>query len=228
MFEVGGQYENRIGKYTVQEINHPRMIVRYENGQSAELNINIQSRIWENILAEEEARALTRSARAARSAAGSNTNFYIKTVSMLAAEEMTAPDWRDRMTGFHGSAADMKTSDRIIYFAIEAQVFFAVATITGPVYELTAKDRFYDDQDGHLNQYFPIDLDAQMTNLEKAVSLDSVELESLTDVKKILSQVGTYVKISEDDFELLAELLTEITEEDDDEEEIEEEEEFED
>jgi hypothetical protein len=67
-----------------------------------------------------------------------------------------------------------------------------------------------------------------MTNLEKAISLDSVELESVTDVKKALSPAGTYIKISEDDFELLAELLTEITEEDDDDEEIEEEEEFED
>jgi hypothetical protein len=228
MFEVGGQYENRIGKYTVQEINYPRMTVRYVNGETAELNINIQSRIWENIQAEEEAKALSRSVRATRLAAGSNNNFYIKPVSLLAAEEMTAPDWRDRMTGFHDSAANMKAGDRLIYYAIESQVFFAVATITGPVYELTAKDRFYDDEVGSQNQYFPIDLDAQMTNLEKAISLDSVELESVTDVKKALSPAGTYIKISEDDFELLAELLTEITEEDDDDEEIEEEEEFED
>lgn len=228
MFEVGGQYENRIGKYTIKEINYPKMTVRYQNGETAELNINIQSRIWENIQAEEEAKAMSRSARAARSAAGSNNNFYIKSVSMLAAEEMTAPDWRDRMTGFHKSANEMKAGDRIIYYAIENQVFFAVATITGPVYELTAKDRFYDDEVGSQNQYFPIDLDAQMTNLDKAVSLDSVELESVTDAKKVLNQIGFYTKISEDDFELLAELLTEITEEDDDDDEIEEEEEFED
>jgi hypothetical protein len=228
MFEVGGQYENRIGKYTVQEIDHPKMTVRYENGETAVLNMAIQGRIWENIQAEEEAKELSRTARLARSAAGSNTSFYIKTVSLLAAEEMTAPDWRDRMTGFHESANDMKAGDRIIYFAIESQVFFAVATITGAVYELTVKDRFYDDQVGSQNHYFPIDLDAQTTNLEKAISLDSVELESVSDVKKILSQVGTYVSINEDDFELLAELLTEITEDDEDDEEIEEEEEFED
>lgn len=227
MFELGGQYENRIGKYTVQEINHPKMTVQYENGETAVLNMNIQGRIWENIQAEIEAKELSRSARAARTAAGSNNNFYIKTVSMLAAEEMTAPDWRDRMTAFHDSAAEMKAGDRLIYFAIENQVFFAVATITGAVYELTTKDRFYDD-DADQNKYFPIDLDAQMVNLEKAVTLDSVELESVPDVKKALSRVGSYVKISEDDFELLAELLTEITEEDEDEDEIEEEEEFED
>lgn len=227
MFEVGGQYENRIGKYTVQEINHPKMTVLYANGETAVLNINIQSRIWENILAEIEAKELSRSARAARSAAGSNNNFYIKSVSMLAAEEMTAPDWRDRMTGFHVTAEEMKAGDRIIYFAIENQVFFAVATITGDVYELTAKDRFYDDQGSH-NKYFPVDLDAQSTNFDKAVTLDSVELESVTDVKKALGKAGHYTRISEDDFELLAELLTEMTEEEDDEEDIEDEEEFED
>jgi hypothetical protein len=203
------------------------MTVRYENGETAVLNMNIQGRIWENIQAEIEAKELSRSARAARKAAGSNNDFYIKTVSMLAAEEMTAPDWRDRMTGFHESAADMKTGDRIIYFAIENQVFFAVATLTGDVYELTAKDRFYDDQGSH-NKYFPIDLDAQTTNLDKAVTLDSVELESVSDVKKALSKVGHYTKVNEDDFELLAELLTEMTEEEDEEDDIDDEEEFED
>ncbi len=131
------------------------------------------------------------------------------------------------MTGFHESAADMKTGDRIIYFAIENQVFFAVATLTGDVYELTAKDRFYDDQGSH-NKYFPIDLDAQTTNLDKAVTLDSVELESVSDVKKALSKVGHYTKVNEDDFELLAELLTEMTEEEDEEDDIDDEEEFED
>jgi hypothetical protein len=76
--------------------------------------------------------------------------------------------------------------------------------------------------------YFPIDLDAQSTNLDKAVTLDSVELESVTDVKKALGKAGYYTRISEDDFELLAELLTELTEDDDDDEDIEDEEEFED
>lgn len=228
MFEVGGNYENRIGKYTVLEINHPKMSIRYDNGETAELNINIQARIWENIVAEEEARANIRTARAERRAAGATNNFYIKTVSLLAAEEMAAPDWRDRMIAFHETAPDMKMGDRIIYFAIESQVFFAVSTLTGPVYELTKKDRFYDDKVNSQNLYFPIDLDAQMMHLDKAVDLDSVELESVTDPKKALSKIGTYVQISEDDFELIAELLTEITEEDDDDEEIEEEEEFDD
>jgi hypothetical protein len=228
MFEVGGNYENRIGKYTVLEINEPKMTIRYENGETAELNMNIQARIWENIVAEQEAKASSRSARAERRAAGSTNNFYIKTVSLLAAEEMAAPDWRDRMIAFHESASDMKMGDRIIYFAIESQVFFAVSTLTGPVYELSKKDRFYDDKVNSQNLYFPIDLDAQTMNLEKAVDLDSVELESVSEPKRALSKIGTYVQINEDDFELVAELLTEITEEDEDDEEIDEEEEFDD
>jgi hypothetical protein len=67
-----------------------------------------------------------------------------------------------------------------------------------------------------------------MSHLDKAISLDSVELESVVDVKKALSRPGTYIRINEDDFELLAELLTEITEEEEEDEEIEEEEEFDD
>jgi hypothetical protein len=228
MFEVGGKYENRIGKYTVLEVNEPRMSIRFENGETAELNMNIQARIWENIVAEQEARALSRSARAERRGPGANNNFYIKTVSLLAAEEMAAPDWRDRMIAFHETAPDMKMGDRIIYFAIENQVFFAVSTLTGPVYELSKKDRFYDDKINSQNLYFPIDLDAQTMNLEKAVDLDSVELESVPEPKRALSRIGTYIQINEDDFELVAELLTEITEDDDDDEEIDEEEEFED
>ena len=216
MFEVGGNYENRIGKYTVLEVNHPKMTIRYENGETAELNMNIQGRIWENIVAEQEALASSRSVRAERRAAVSTNNFYIKTVSMLAAEEMAAPDWRDRIIAYHESAPDMKVGDRIIYFAIENQVFFAVSTLTGDVYELSKKDRFYDDKVNSQNLYFPIDLDAQIENLEKAVDLESVELESVPDAKKALSKIGTYVQCNEDDFELVAELLTELTEEDDD------------
>ena len=228
MFEVGGKYENRIGKYTVLEINGPKMSIRYENGETAELNMNIQGRIWENIVAEQEAKASSRAERAERRGAVSTNNFYIKTVSLLAAEEMAAPDWRDRMIAYHESASEMKMGDRIIYFAIESQVFFAVSTLTGAMYELSKKDRFYDDKLNSQNLYFPIDLDAQTMNLEKAVDLDSVELESVADAKRALSKIGTYVQISEDDFELVAELLTEITEEDDDDDEIDDEEEFDD
>ena len=54
MFEVGGEYANRNGKYKVLEINDPKMTVEYEDGTTAELRMNIQERIWENIQAEKE------------------------------------------------------------------------------------------------------------------------------------------------------------------------------
>ena len=57
MFELNGVYRNRIGEYTVLALNGPRMTVRYADGSEAELNVNIQARIWENIVAEQEARA---------------------------------------------------------------------------------------------------------------------------------------------------------------------------
>ena len=60
MFELNGVYRNRIGEYTVVALNGPRLVVRYADGSEAELNINIQARIWENIVAELEERAHSR------------------------------------------------------------------------------------------------------------------------------------------------------------------------
>ncbi len=68
MFEVNGSYANRKGRYTVLEVNPPRMLVRYEDGSEAELNMDIQERIWQNIAAEIEARESSRAAREERRA----------------------------------------------------------------------------------------------------------------------------------------------------------------
>ena len=68
MFEVNQSYANRKGKYTVLEVNPPKMRVRYEDGTEAELNVEIQTRIWENIQSEEEARVVARTARRRRRA----------------------------------------------------------------------------------------------------------------------------------------------------------------
>ncbi|MCI0396272.1 MAG: EVE domain-containing protein [Chloroflexi bacterium] len=224
MFEVGGNYANRMGKYTVLAVNPPRMTVRYESGEVTELNIGIQQRIWENIVAEEEARTLSRSARAARRGMGADTRFFIKPMSLLAAEELTFPGWQERIAASNTSSQEIRPGDRLIYYAVEAQVFFAVATITGGSYESVTRDGKQTEEEV---RFFPVDLDAYAQNLEKAVSLDSVELESQPNVRDLLNQSDTYIPISEDDFELLAELLTEVAEEDEEEEE-EEEEEYED
>ena len=66
MFEVNGVYANRKGRYTVLAVNPPKMRVRYDDGTEAELRIDMQARIWENISAEFEAQEASRQARAAR------------------------------------------------------------------------------------------------------------------------------------------------------------------
>ena len=73
--------------------------------------------------------------------------------------------------------------------------------------------------------FFTTDLDAASVDLEHGVSADSIELESYPDFSKLHIEPESFFRISEDDFELLAEALTEITE--DEEEETEEFEEYE-
>lgn len=217
MFEVNGVYVNRKGKYTVLAINPPKMSVRYEDGTYAELNIGIQERIWENIVAEQEARAASRLARANRQGLAQNTQFFIKVVSMPAPGELLFPGWHERVVLARDEEVEqIKSGDRLIYYALENQVFFAVATITGPAIEASPKDYFF-NLDSELAHFFPVDVDAAAFNLATAVPLDSVELESQPNFGKLKLAPESYVKINEDDFELLAELLTEITEFDEDE-----------
>lgn len=211
MFEVDKTYANRRGQYTVLAVDPPKMRVRFEDGEIAELNMAIQYRIWENIQAEEEARTASRQ-RLHRNRT-STTQFFIKPINLLAAEELTFPGWQERVAASQDSSQEIKPGDRLIYYAIETQVFFAVATITGDSFQ-TGKARQGEEQ----VLFYPIDLDAHAPNLNRAITLDSVELESHPNIRELLSRPNTYIQITEDDFELLAELLTEVAEEDDDDE----------
>lgn len=223
MFEVGGEYANRIGKYTVLKIDDPKMTVRYEDGTEAELKMSIQGRIWENILAEEEART-SRSARAANRGKGSSTQFFIKPVSMLEAEGLALPGLKEQVSAVEVAARNFRPGDRIIYYAVEGRVFFAVVTITGaPAAPKGSKRNNKQDTDQSMYT-FTLDVDASTQSLEKAVSLDSVEFESQPNIAETLDKVGSFVTITEDEFELLAESLTEVAVEDDEDEEIEDEE----
>ena len=89
MFELNGVYRNRTGEYTVLAIKGKHMTVRYIDGSEAELNTNIQARIWENIVAEEEARAASTSRHARQS--NKDTAHYIKAVSLPPGEELAFP-----------------------------------------------------------------------------------------------------------------------------------------
>ncbi len=229
MFEIGGTYANRIGKYRVVEIDEPRMTVEYEDGSTAELNINIQLRIWENILAEEEIRhsRMTRS----RERGNKGTKHFIRPVSSLVAEQLALRGYKEHVLASLLPGLNINQGDRLIYFAIEGQVYFAVVTITGPPTEPTAKDHLTERQAGETVLLFPVDIDTRATGVDNAVPFDAVEVESQPDIKNLLKEEDTYILITEDEFELLAELLTEATEdaaEDEDDQDEDEEEDYED
>ena len=48
-FEVGKQYQNREGAYSVVSIDEPNMVIRYRDGRTIESSIELQERIWNNI-----------------------------------------------------------------------------------------------------------------------------------------------------------------------------------
>jgi hypothetical protein len=223
MFELNGVYRNRMGEYTVLTIKGQRMTVRYTDGTEAELNVNIQARIWENIVAEQEARAA--SSRHLRQS-NKDTTHYIKAVSLPPGEELAFPGWQERvvMAPTPELAQRIKPGDRFIYYAIEAQTFFAVVTITGDMFEADPKQHTFTSELVRA-AFFPTDVDATVPDLEHGVSVDSIDLESYPDFGKLHIEPESFFRISEDDFELLAEALTEITE--DEEEDVEEYEEYE-
>lgn len=212
MFEVNGTYANRKGNYTVLSIDQPIMKVRYEDGTTAELRMDIQYRIWENILAEREAHDRRQAKRSKRKTV-STARHYIKVVNVASGEELIFPGWEERvvMAPTGKQAAELNKGDRLIYFSPEAQSFFAVATITGDPFAANPKKYTYTIPETEAT-FFQIDIDADTGTLSKGVTLDSVELESCPDfgTRSVVNE--SFCPISEDDFELLAELLTEISE----------------
>ncbi len=218
MFEVNGTYANRKGEYTVLEINPPKMRVRFtEDGSEAELKIELQARIWENIAAEYEAKAASRNARAARRSAVAAANHYIKVISVPAIDEMNFPGWPERIVMAPPADNDIKlqSGDRLIFYALETQTFFAVATITGDSKTTNPKEFFF-TVPVETAEFFPIDIDAVSSKLDKGADIDSVELESQPRFKRLRLEAEEFYPINEDDFELLAEALTEVAEEEED------------
>lgn len=212
MFEVGGTYTNRVGTYKVLEMGSQKMKVRYENGEEAELRIAIQERIWVNIQAEMEAK----DSRSKKKSTGPQANHYIKTISTISEEELNPSDIRTTVAPCSTSAPEFNHGDRFIYYSITGKSFFAVATITGDPKQAPADNFPEMDFETEKVNIFPIDIDAFATSMDNALWLDSVELESQPQFKDVLTKGEIYLKISEDDFELLAESLTEFVEQDDD------------
>jgi hypothetical protein len=209
-FEVNGTYANRIGQYKVLALNPPKMLVRYQDGSEAELNIAIQARIWENIEAEMEAKQASRMARQRR---GINVNHFIKAVTVMADGDPTFPGWAERVIAATVDEEDqIKQGDRIIYYGLDIKTFFAVATITGEVFTANPKEYFY-KTDADKWPFFPVDIDTTASTPEGGIPVESVELESQPQFRKLKLAPESFLKINEDDFELLAEWLTELSEE---------------
>lgn len=55
-FKIGGTYRNRKGEYEVLDIRDDVMVVRYDDGTTAELTESMQRRIAENMALEDRAR----------------------------------------------------------------------------------------------------------------------------------------------------------------------------
>lgn len=216
MFEVNRKYANRKGKYTVLALDGPMMSVRYEDGTHADLKVNIQQRIWENIAAEQELASSKSAARKSRSTAGikSTTRHYIKVVSIPPGEELAFPGWEEHVVMANKEEAkNIKKGDRLIYYAQEAAVFFAVATVTGEGFTADPK-KYTFVVDAKKANFFQIDIDTETGHLNNSLPLDSIELESCPGFpdKDVASEA--FCTVNEDDFELLSEALTELGEED--------------
>lgn len=208
MFEVNETYANRKGNYKVKEINGPKMAVEYEDGSTATLNMAIQYRIWENIVVERAAAEAKRLSSTRRNANKQNTRFYIKTMLVSDEPDLAIPGLRQRIAAAPEDTV-LAVGDRLIYYAIEPQCFFAVTTITGSAKPGKAKDYLFGVDESAIF-LFPIDIDAHIITVKMAVSVDGVELESLPNYRSDLMAPSTFHAINEDDFELLAELITEF------------------
>lgn len=210
MFEVDGRYANRSGYYTVLSINPPKMTVRYDDGKIADLRINIQERIWENLQAE-----LAKAEMVSSSANGgstTSTRFYIKSIPAIADDDLMSENVKDFLAIFDEKDSNENPGDRFIFLAYEQGIIFAVATINGESIKL--KGAAYNDRTGV--RIFPIDIDSYVKRVESGLSIEDVELESQPDFLRKLSVPDTVLEITEDEFENVAEILGEEDDDDDD------------
>jgi hypothetical protein len=211
VFEIGEEYANRKGEYTVIEINDPKMTVEFRNGSTAELSISIQQRIWENIVTEQEAERARTTTKRKKKKVGIATRFYIRPTTLMTVEELSASKKQVGIPATGRWLTKIRRGDRFIYYAQENQMFFAVVTITGPAKKPKGRGR-----KKSTIRYFPVDVDAYIVDLAKAIYASTVDLESQPKYKDIHAESENFLEISEDEFELIAEMLTEVSEEDED------------
>jgi hypothetical protein len=76
MFEVGGWYANRRGKYQVLAVHGDALSVHYADGEDAELTVKEQERIIQNIEREKVVYKLAPSTRRSSTGVSKTSGFY--------------------------------------------------------------------------------------------------------------------------------------------------------
>lgn len=183
-----------------------KMDVRYEDGTESSLKISIQERIWENIVAEQHAEEAK--ATKSKKKTLSTTSHYIKTLTISEDDDLSIPGLKQRVA-VASKETILNPGDRLIYYASDKKLFFAVATVTTKPKKGKAIDYQFGPADKTAVHVYPIDVDAHIIITSAAVAVETTELESVSEPTESLAKTDEYYKISEDDFELLSELITE-------------------
>lgn len=200
MFEVGGEYANRKGTYKVLEFMGNKMRVEFEDGETADLNIGIQERIWENMALEIGALK----AEAAKKKGTKAKNRYVvysiftdeNINNIVGLSKFPLPDEIDK---------PLETSDRLIFYSHDAKSFIAAATITS----VNPPSKRKKDAAS-----ISVDFDAQVQSLALGLSYAEVELDSIPSIQTEMDMAGKAMPITEDEFETIFEILAEASEED--------------
>lgn len=209
MFELNQQYTNRKGNYIVTAMDGDRMTVRYEDGTTANLRMDIQFRIWENIRVDLEG-TVKKKPRITKS--HTKARHYLKTVNTTDGDGLVILGLKRRIA-VALTTERLSLGDRLIYFAIEPKVYFAIATVNGKPKNGKSKTYFFGPSDNTKVKVHPLDIDAHLSTAEVSISVDRFELESLPNFREKLQTSDAYFAISEDDFEIISDAIVEINEE---------------
>jgi hypothetical protein len=171
----------------------------------------------ENIVAEETV-AGNKANQNKKSKSSQRTQFFVRPVNSLTADSLNARGVKEQITLDELAELKVSQGDRLIYYAMESQVYFAVGTITGEAAKPTARDKRAGKGLDKSVLLIPVEVDARAGKIDSAVAIDSMEIESQPDIRKMLLRAESFIAISEDDFELLVEPLTEATDEEEEDE----------
>ena len=114
-FEIGGKYRNRHGEYEVIELEGPKMVIRYSDGNVLETNVEVQERIWRNIQAEEKLKKPNRRSSSRRWHQGGQRGLEFQGLRAHDFKKRVAgTSWRSRKS--LGGLLAQRMSDTTLHF----------------------------------------------------------------------------------------------------------------